>query len=131
MKSWLYSHFGTICLPIQENSAYNEEPVLMRYSMNQEQIMLPEGFTIRDSSGDRYVIEGLLGKGRVGAVYLVRDWRVKQRLFALKEVINPNKQDRERFIFEAEILKRLDHRALPRVHRIFEHGKLKRVYMLM
>ena len=99
--------------------------------MLQEQITLPEGFTIRDSFGDRYVIEGLLGKGRVGAVYLVRDWRVKQRLFALKEVINPNKQDRERFIFEAEILKRLDHRALPRVHRIFEHGKLKRVYMLM
>ncbi len=99
--------------------------------MLQEQIMLPEGFTIRDSVGDRYVIEGLLGKGRVGAVYLARDWRVKQRLFALKEVINPNKQNRERFIFEAEILKRLDHRALPRVYRIFEHGKLKRVYMLM
>ena len=86
-------------LLIQENSAYNEEPVFMRYSMLQEQITLPEGFTIRDSFGDRYVIEGLLGKGRVGAVYLVRDWRVKQRLFALKEVINPNKQDRERFIW--------------------------------
>ena len=99
--------------------------------MLQEQITLPDGFTIRDSSGGRYVIEGLLGQGRVGAVYLVRDWHAKQRLFALKEVINPNKQDRERFMFEAEILKRLDHRALPRVYRIFEHGKLRRVYMLM
>src|SRR2546427_653715 len=103
----------------------------MRYSMLQEQITLPEGFAIRDSFGDRYVIEGLLGKGRIGAVYLVRDWRVKQRLFALKEVINPKKRDRERFIFEAEILKRLNHRALPHVYQVFEEGKLKRVYMLM
>src|SRR5437588_68031 len=103
----------------------------MRYSMLKEQVAVRELFTRRDCFGDLYVVEGLLGKGRVGAVYLVRDWRVKQRLFALKEVINPNKQDRERFIFEAEILKRLDHRALPRVYRIFEHGKLKRVYMLM
>src|SRR5260370_35691818 len=103
----------------------------MRYSMLQEQITLPEGFTIRDSFGDRYVIEGLLGKGRVGAVYLVRDWRVKQRLVALKEGIKPNKQDRERFIFEAENRKRLEHRALPQVYRTFEHDKLKRGNMLM
>src|SRR6266566_5009197 len=89
------------------------------------------GATIRDPSGGRYVIEGLLGKGGFGAVYLVRERRDKRRQFALKEVINPNKQDRERFIFEGEILKRLYHRALPRVYRIFEHGKLKRVYMLM
>src|SRR6266853_1913865 len=103
----------------------------MRYSMLQEQITLPGGFTIRDPSGERYVIEGLLGKGRASAVYVVRDLRNKQRQFALKEVIDPNKGDRERFIFEAEILKRLDHRALPHVHRVFEHGKFKRVYILM
>ncbi len=52
-------------------------------------------------------------------------------LFALKEVIDPNKRDRERFIFEGEILKRLDHLALPRVYRAFEHDKLRRVYLLM
>src|ERR1700719_1182754 len=99
--------------------------------MQQKQLVLPKGVTIRGSTREQYVIEDLLGKGEIGAVYLVRDRRVPENLFALKEVINPNKQDRERFIFEAEILKRLDHRALPRVYRIFEHGKLKRVYMLM
>jgi serine/threonine protein kinase len=52
-------------------------------------------------------------------------------MFALKEVICPNKQDRERFVFEGEVLERLDHRALPRVYRMFEQDQLKRVYILM
>jgi serine/threonine protein kinase len=52
-------------------------------------------------------------------------------VFALKEVINPNKGDRERFAFEGEVLKRLNHNALPRVHHVFENDKLKRVYLLM
>src|SRR5713101_3821847 len=103
----------------------------MRCSMIEERMTLAVGTTIRDPSGERYLIEGLLGTGGFGAVYLVRDRRVKDNLFALKEVIDPNKRDRERFIFEGEILKRLDHRALPRVYRVFEHDKLKRVYLLM
>ena len=73
--------------------------------MQQEQTTLPVGATIRSPYGDRYIIEGFLGMGGFGAVYLVRDRRVKQHLFALKEVIDPKKRDRERFIFEAEILK--------------------------
>ena len=99
--------------------------------MQQEQVILPKRITVRDSSGGRYVIEGLLGKGKSGAVYLVRDRRDKQRLFALKEIINPDKRDRERFIFEGEVLKRLDHRALPRVYQVFENDGLKRVNILM
>ncbi|GAC1399871.1 MAG: hypothetical protein NVS4B12_11310 [Ktedonobacteraceae bacterium] len=80
---------------------------------------------------DRYIVEDLLGKGGFGAVYLVRDSRVRGNLFALKEVINPNKEERERFAFECEVLKRLDHTALPRVYRVFEDNKNIRVYMLM
>jgi eukaryotic-like serine/threonine-protein kinase len=99
--------------------------------VQQSQILLPSGITVRDPSGERYIIESLLGKGRSGAVYLVRDRRMKQNMFALKEVIDPNKHDRERFIFEGEILKRLEHRALPHVYRVFERDKLKRVYLLM
>ncbi len=100
-------------------------------NVQQEQLILPRRITVRGPSGGRYVIEGLLGKGESGAVYLVRDRRDRQHLFALKEVINPDKRDRERFIFEAEVLKRLDHRALPRVYHVFENDRLKRVYILM
>ncbi len=99
--------------------------------MSQERTTLAIGTTIRDPFGDRYVIQGLLGKGGFGAVYLVRGRHVKQRLFALKEMIDPSKRDRESFVFEGEVLKRLDHKALPHVYRVFEHNKLKRVYMLM
>ena len=88
---------------------------------------LPVGSILRD----RYVVEGLLGKGGFGAVYLVRDLRVKGNLFALKEAINPPKTDLERFLFEGELLKRLDHRSLPRVYRVFEDDTLHRAFMLM
>jgi len=80
---------------------------------------------------DRYIVEDLLGKGGFGAVYRVRDQRVRGNLFALKEVIDPNKEERERFAFECEVLTRLDHSALPRVYRVFEDNKNIRVYMLM
>lgn len=99
--------------------------------MQQEQLVLPKGVTIRSSTGDRYIIEGLLGKGESGAVYLVREQGTTKNMFALKEVINPNDQDRQRLAFESEILTRLHHKALPRVHHVFENEKLKRVYILM
>jgi eukaryotic-like serine/threonine-protein kinase len=99
--------------------------------MQQEQLILPAGVTVRDPAGGRYVIEALLGEGGSGAVYLVREQHESPQRFALKEVINPDKHDRARFTFEGQVLWRLEHRALPRVYRVFENDKLKRVYMLM
>jgi len=89
--------------------------------------MLPVGTLI----GDRYTIVGLLGKGGFSAVYLVRDQRVRGNLFALKEMIDTSKQERARFAFECELLKRLDHSALPRVYRSMEDDQNNRSYMLM
>lgn len=79
----------------------------------------------------RYLVEQLLGRGGFGAVYLVRDQRVRNNLFALKEVIDTNKRERERFTFEADLLRRVDHSALPRVYRVFEDDSNNRAYMLM
>ncbi len=79
----------------------------------------------------RYVVEELLGKGGFGAVYLVRDQRVRGNKFALKELIDPSKRERVNFTFEGEVLKRLDHYALPRVYRTFDDDKNYRAYILM
>ncbi len=88
---------------------------------------LPTGSVIHD----RYVVEKVLGKGGFSAVYLVRDQRVRQNLFALKEIIDPQKRERERFTFEAEVLRRVDHPSLPRVYRVFEDDTQNRAYILM
>ncbi len=80
---------------------------------------------------NRYQIEDILGVGGFGAVYLVKDLRVEGNLFALKEVIALNHQEREHFFFECELLKRLDHPTLPHVYRFFEDESGYRAYMLM
>ena len=95
--------------------------------MQDVQLTLPVGTKV----GDRYIVEELLGKGGFGAVYLVRDQRVKGNLFALKEIVDSNKQERARFAFECEVLKRLYHPSLPRVYRVFQDDKNNRAYMLM
>jgi serine/threonine protein kinase len=91
------------------------------------QAILPVGAVIRD----RYQVEDVLGKGGFGAVYLVKDLRVHSNRFALKELADSSKKERDRFAFEGEVLKRLDHPSLPRVYRVFEDDANNRAYMLM
>src|ERR1700680_354508 len=98
-----------------------------RFIVQGIKVALPVGSLVHG----RYLVEKMLGRGGFGAVYLVRDQRVKQNVFALKEVIDPNKSERDRFTFEAELLKRVDHPSLPRVYRVFEDDARDRAYMLM
>ncbi len=77
----------------------------------------------------RYIIEGLLGQGGFSAVYMVRDRKIGGKRFALKVLKNQSGPERERFLFECEVLKRLQHPALPAVSHMFEDNK--QTYMLM
>ena len=79
----------------------------------------------------RYLIVDLLGKGGFSAVYLVKDLQGEDSFFALKEANTGHKMSSEHFTFEYSLLERLDHPALPRVHRVFESEEHNRMYMLM
>ncbi len=94
-------------------------------------MILPSGFVVRTPDGNQYSVKGLLGRGGFGAVYLVSEKHAPQNLFALKEITNPDQKERERFLFEGGVLKRLQHPALPRVYQVFDNSRLKRVYILM
>ena len=57
-----------------------------QFFMQQEQFILPKGVSIADPQGNRYIIESVLGKGEIGAVYLVRERDGTRNLFALKGI---------------------------------------------
>ncbi|MBA2287325.1 MAG: protein kinase [Ktedonobacteraceae bacterium] len=95
------------------------------------QTILPIGATIQAPDGSRYKTEAHLGAGGFGAIYLVRKTRQQGGLFALKEVFCFTQRERDRVIFEGEILKRLNHEALPRVYHVFDDEEHTRVYLLM
>ena len=95
--------------------------------MQEAQAPLPAGTVIQE----HYIVESLLGKGDFGNVYLVRDQRDEQKLFALAELINPAEGEKYRFALEYVSLAPLDHRALPHVQYVFNDDKLSRAYVLM
>ncbi len=80
---------------------------------------------------DRYVVEELLGRGGFGAVYRVRDQHAPEQIFAIKEVVDPSEQDRDRLTHEWQLLQQLHHPALPRVYRVFDGEQGDRAYLLM
>ena len=63
---------------------------------------------------DRYRIEGQLGKGGMGTVYLAYDQTLDIKV-ALKENLNPDPESEAQFRREAKLLASLRHPNLPRV----------------
>jgi serine/threonine protein kinase len=79
----------------------------------------------------QYAMVDLLGKGASGAVYLVKDVRQAQNRFVLKEVMHAVRKERRGIPFDAAVLRRLNHLALPRMYRVFPGDKHDRFYILM
>ena len=85
---------------------------------------------------DRYVVVRVIGRGGMGAVYLVTDTLDQNRVMALKEMSNAviaDARDREmavaQFRREAQLLRRLRHPNLPAVSDEFASGD--RNYLVM
>ena len=92
-----------------------------------EKTLLSPGTLVQN----RYLVEEILGTGGFGAVYRVSDQQSEGALFALKEVIEPTQQERDRLAHEGELLERLHDPALPRVYRLFTDEQGNRSYLLM
>lgn len=81
-----------------------------------------------DVVGERYTIQGVLGKGGMGVVYAALDQEAPDLLVALKQmsIQADDPQEREdairQFIHEAQILRSLRHANIPRVHHCFEEN---------
>ena len=84
----------------------------------------------------RYVIEGLLGQGGMGAVYITHDTRLQAKRWAVKEMSTAGltttedlRNGVEAFRREATMLATLSHRHLPKVVDNFEEDG--REYLVM
>ena len=85
----------------------------------------------------RYMVNGILGSGGMGAVYLARDLRFPNvvRNVAVKEVINttgdPSAREQilKNFGREADVLAALSHPSIPKIFDYF--GSADRAYLVM
>jgi serine/threonine protein kinase len=86
---------------------------------------------------NRYIVEQLLGEGGMGAVYKALDLRIPGRVCAVKEMsaltipASDRQQAIQSFQQEAELLARLNHPNLPKVHDRFEDIGTDRHYLVM
>jgi len=86
---------------------------------------------------ERYQIEGLLGRGGMGAVYKAADLRLIGKYWAVKEMTEAGLYPAEReaavmkFKGEAYLLAQLQHQNLPEVADFFEDGDSGRHYLVM
>lgn len=109
--------------------AQNQEPEQTKAHTRQ----LQAGTTLLD----RYLIQGVLGVGGMGAVYRARDLHFPNviKLVAVKEMVHltldpvVRKTIVRNFEREANILATLDHRSIPRIYDYFSIGE--RSYLVL
>src|SRR5262245_18550815 len=70
----------------------------------------------------RYEIECLLGQGGFGAVYQAKQMLLRRRVAIKETLFNDDPAHVSRFEQEAELLARVDHRALPGVMDYFQEA---------
>ena len=89
-------------------------------------MQVPRGPTLElvGKSIGRFAIQGVLGSGGMGEVYLARDTKLK-RLVALKRIashLRDNPEYRRRFSNEAERVSQLNHRCIVQIYDVLEDG---------
>ncbi|MBA3825095.1 MAG: protein kinase [Ktedonobacterales bacterium] len=78
---------------------------------------------------DRYNIVAVVGQGGLGTVYQIRDIRVPNTFFALKETFDLSEGARKQFEAEARWLAQLAHPNIPHTRDYFEWND--RLYLVM
>lgn len=86
---------------------------------------------------NRYLIQGIIGVGGMGAVYRARDLHFPNviKLVAVKEMVNPSRDPLVRetivhnFEREANLLATLSHASIPRIYDYFTHEQ--RSYLIL
>jgi eukaryotic-like serine/threonine-protein kinase len=98
--------------------------------MRLEQTTLPVGTLLYG----RYLLKNVLGAGNSGTVYLVKDQQAEdpqRELFALKEMLRLDPQERQQIALNEGVLRALRHPALPSIYTVFNDNTNERTYLLM
>lgn len=81
--------------------------------------------------GGRYLVEELIAKGGMGAVYKVRDCKLNRKVWAVKEIIIDAETDSGSFLEEVRILSDLSHPYILKIADYFEPDAEGKSYLVM
>jgi len=79
--------------------------------------------------GNRYRVESLLAKGGMGCVYLVKDAKLNDKIWVVKEMSQMD--NNEAFLEEARMLTALSHPSIPKITDYYEPDESGNCYLVM
>lgn len=79
--------------------------------------------------GSRYRVESLLAKGGMGCVYLVKDAKLNDKVWVVKEMTQID--NNEGFLEEARMLTSLSHPSIPKITDYYEPDESGNCYLVM